>query len=137
MPLGIPPSQPYLIASAVDGLDSGTYRYDTPARALQLLRAGDFRSEAAFLALDQGRAGQAAVNIYFLADMEAGLTRHGERAYRVMQLDAAIRGGRLYLAAYALGLAATGLTFYDDEVIRLFSPAAEGKDVMFLMAIGR
>ena len=39
--------------------------------------------------------------------------------------------------AYALGLKATGLTFYDDEVIDFFGDAAKGYDVMFLIAIGR
>jgi hypothetical protein len=45
-------------------------------------------------------------------------------------------GGRLYLAAYALRLGATGLTFYDDDVVRFFSPHAEGKSAIFLVAIG-
>ena len=45
-------------------------------------------------------------------------------------------GGKLYLAAYALGLGATGLTFFDDDVTRFFSPHAAGKSVMFLDAIG-
>jgi hypothetical protein len=42
----------------------------------------------------------------------------------------------LYLAAYALGLGATGLTFFDDDVTDFFSPHASGKSVMFLVAAG-
>ena len=42
----------------------------------------------------------------------------------------------MYLAAYATGLGATGLTFYDDEVTDFFSPHATGKSVMFLIALG-
>ena len=53
------------------------------------------------------------------------------------QLEAAIAGGRTYLAAYALGLGATGLTFFDDDVTAFFSPHAAGKSVMFHMAVGR
>ncbi len=53
------------------------------------------------------------------------------------ELEAAIAGGRTYLAAYALGLGATGLTFFDDDVTAFFSPDAAGKSVMFHMAIGR
>lgn len=41
------------------------------------------------------------------------------------------------LAATAMGLAATGLTFFDDEVTRVFEPASEGRQVMYLAAIGR
>jgi ABC-type lipopolysaccharide export system ATPase subunit len=43
----------------------------------------------------------------------------------------------MYLAAYALGLGASGLTFYDDEVTAYFGPSAAGKSVMFLIAVGR
>ena len=32
---------------------------------------------------------------------------------------------------------ATGLTFYDDEVTRFFSPHAEGKSAIFLVALGK
>ena len=48
-----------------------------------------------------------------------------------------MRGGKVYLAAYALGCGATGLTFLDDEVTEFFLPHAAGKSVMFLMAVGR
>jgi hypothetical protein len=65
------------------------------------------------------------------------LKRFGNRGYRVAQLDAAVAGGKLYLAAYALRLGATGLTFFDDDVTDFFSPHAAGKSVMFLVAAGR
>jgi hypothetical protein len=41
------------------------------------------------------------------------------------------------LAAYAQGLGATGLTFFDDDVINFFSPHAIGKSAIFLIAIGK
>ena len=60
----------------------------------------------------------------------------GARGYRAAQLDASIRAGRLYLSAYSMGLGATGLTFFDDEVTQFFSPHAAGKSVMFLTLVG-
>ena len=57
--------------------------------------------------------------------------------YRAVQLEAGILGGKLYLGAYAQRLGATGLTFYDDEVIEFFSPHAAGKSAIFLMALGK
>jgi len=101
------------------------------------LRAGDFRRAAGHLDLGQALAADAAVNLYWLVDLERLLDHFGNRGYRVAQLDAAIRGGQTYLAAFALGIGATGLTFFDDDVIEFFSPHAAGKSVMFLMAIGR
>jgi len=34
-------------------------------------------------------------------------------------------------------LGATGLTFYDDEVTRFFSPHAADKSAIFFVAVGR
>ncbi|HJT87791.1 MAG TPA: SagB family peptide dehydrogenase [Bryobacteraceae bacterium] len=126
----------YVIAHAVDGLRAGAYSYDRCAQQLEALRYGDFRKEAAFLALDQDLAGDAAAALFFLADLDSCLEPLGNRGYRAVQLEAGIRGGRAYLAAYALGLGATGLTFYDDEVTRFFMPHAAGKSAIFLVAVG-
>jgi len=43
----------------------------------------------------------------------------------------------MYLAAYAQRLGATGLTFFDDDVIHFFSPHAKDKSPIFLLAIGK
>jgi nitroreductase len=127
----------YLIVHAVDGLEPGSYGAAPDGRALARLRAGDFRRAAGHLDLGQELAADAAVNLYWLVDLDEAFGRLGNRGYRAAQLAAAIQGGRAYLAAYALGLGATGLTFFDDDVTPFFSPHAAGKGVMFLVAIGR
>src|SRR5207247_1002173 len=65
------------------------------------------------------------------------LASWGSRGYRTANLVAGLYGGRMYLAAYALGLGATGLTFYDDDVVSFFSPEAAGADAIFVTAVGR
>ena len=127
----------YLIVNEVDGLRSGSYAYQRDGHTLELIREGEFRPEAGQLALGQALGADASVNLYFMADLEPILNRLGNRGYRVAQLEASITAGRIYLAAYALGLGATGLTFYDDAVTDFFSPHAEGKSAMFLVAMGR
>lgn len=127
----------YLIVNEVDGLRSGSYAYRRDGRTLELIREGEFRSEAGQLALGQALGADASLNLYFMAGLEPILNRLGNRGYRAAQLEASITAGRVYLAAYALGLGATGLTFYDDAVTDFFSPHAEGKSAMFLVAVGR
>jgi hypothetical protein len=134
---GSPLTDVYVIVHAVEGLESGSYAFDRTRDALIPLRSGDFRREAGHLGLDQRLPADAAVDIYWLADLEAVFARFGERGYRAAQLEAAIEGGKTYLATYALRLGATGLTFYDDQVTAFFSPHAAGKSVMFLMACGK
>jgi SagB-type dehydrogenase family enzyme len=127
----------YLIVNAVEGVEPGAYFFRREQRELQLLRPGNFRAEARFLGLEQDLPGDAAANVFFLADLKQVLEAYGNRGYRAVQLESGILGGKMYLAAYALGFGATGLTFYDDEVINFFSPHGAGKSAIFLMCLGR
>ena len=77
------------------------------------------------------------MDVFFLADLRPILQHMGNRGYRAVQLEAGVLGGKLYLGAYAQALGATGLTFYDDEVTNFFSPHAEGKSAIFLVAVGK
>jgi SagB-type dehydrogenase family enzyme len=127
----------YLIINNVVGLSAGAYAYHWERKTLELLKSGDFRDKAGYLGLEQQLPSDAAVDVFFLADLKRILERYGNRGYRATQLEAGIIGGRLYLAAYAQRLGATGLTFYDDDVISFFSPHARGKSAIFLVALGR
>jgi len=127
----------YIIANAVDGLDSGSYYYVREKNSLELLRKGNFRNTSGNLGLNQDLPYDASVTIFFMTNLRKILEQFGNRGYRVAQLDAAIGGGKAYLASYALGLGATGLTFYDDAVTSFFSPHAADKETMFLIAIGK
>jgi SagB-type dehydrogenase family enzyme len=127
----------YLIVSHVIGLESGAYVYHWDKRSLELLKPGEFRDKAGYLGLEQQLPADAAVDVFFLADLKKIMERYGNRGYRAVQLEAGILGGKLYLAAYAQGLGASGLTFYDDDVVSFFSPHARGKSAIFLVALGR
>ena len=127
----------YLIVNAVDGLPSGAYYYDAQGKQLLLLKEGEFRERASYLGLEQQLPGDASVDVFFLADLPRIFERLGNRGYRATQLEAGIIGGRMYLAAYALQLGASGLTFYDDDVVNFFSPHAKGKSSIFLVALGK
>ena len=126
----------YLIVHAVEGLPPGAYLFHRSRGVLECLKQGNFRADAGYLGLEQELPADAAVDIFFLADLRLVLQRFGNRGYRAVQLEAGILGGKLYLAAYAQRLGATGLTFFDDDVVRFFSPHAEGKSAVFLVAIG-
>jgi SagB-type dehydrogenase family enzyme len=112
----------YLVVNSVEGLASGSYFYVREQHSLELLRHGNFRKTSGYLGLEQQLPADASVNIFFLADLKKILARHGNRGYRATQLEAGILGGRIYLAAYALRLGASGLTFFDDDVVQFFSP---------------
>jgi nitroreductase len=131
-----PLSTPYLIVNNVAGLSPGAYAVHWEEQALEVLRPGEVRPDASRLACDQDYAGDAHVNAYTLTDLAPVLEQFGNRGYRVAQLEAALFGAKLQLAAHALGLGAVGSTSYDDEVTAYFSPHAANKSFMFVAVFG-
>jgi SagB-type dehydrogenase family enzyme len=136
-PMGSQLNHLYLIVHAVEGLEPGAYVFHRDRGLVECLKQENFRDQAGYLGLEQQLPADAAVDIFFLADLRPILQSLGNRGYRAVQLEAGILGGKLYLGAYAQHLGATGLTFYDDDLTRFFSPHAEGKSAIFLVALGR
>lgn len=124
------------ILNGVEGLAPGAYAFRPGSDKGVRLREGNYRREAGILALNQALGADAAFNLYWLVDLDEVCGRLGARGYRLVQLQAAMAAGCGYLAAYALELGATGLTFFDDAVVDFFGPAASGREVLFLLAVG-
>lgn len=127
-------TEPYLIVNAVDDLARGAYAFRN--RDFRLIKPGDFRRMAGYLCLEQRLAADSAATIFLMSDLDRNLGALGERGYRAAQLEAGIVGGKVYLGAYAHRFGASGLTFYDDDVTEFFSPDAEGKSCMLVVAVG-
>jgi hypothetical protein len=101
---------PHLIAvHHVEGLARGLYRWPDLA---QPRRAGDLRAELFAVCMDQPLGRDAAFVVIGALDLAAV----DDRGYRQAQHDAGLVSGRLHLAAVALGIAATGMTFVDAEI---------------------
>jgi hypothetical protein len=113
----------WVVVHGVDDVAAGIYRWPdltTP------LHKGDLRDELERIALDQSLAAEAA---YVVISAVPG-SQLDDRSYRQAQLTAGIVEGRLHLAAYALGAAATGMTFLDSEVPELLG---ESDDLITLL----
>jgi len=110
---------------AVDGMAPGIYRW--PERVPR--RQGNFREELYRLAFEQELAQDAAFVTIGTADVGA----LDDRSYREAQLGAGIVEGRLHLLAYALGAAASGMTFADSE---LEGVVGERVDGLLLTCVG-
>jgi SagB-type dehydrogenase family enzyme len=129
--------QLYLYAHRVDGLGPGVYRFWPERAELELIRYGDQRVAAAGLSLGQDLAGNACVAFSMIGDFERAVRAHGDRGYRYVHFEAGAIGHRLYLAAEALGLGATGIgAFYDEEVHHYLNVAPGEGQVVYHFAIG-
>lgn len=129
-------SDTYLIVNAVSAMEPGAYYYSRERGTFHLLKAGDFRSEAGYLCLEQALGADCSALVCYMAGLERALGALGNRGYRDAHLEAGLLAGSAWLAAYALGRGATGLTFYDDDTTKFFSPHAAGKSPLLMLALG-
>jgi SagB-type dehydrogenase family enzyme len=129
--------QLYLYTHRVDGLEPGVYRYAADRGEFELVRPGDQRVMAAGLSLGQDLAGNACVAFSMIADLDRATELHGDRGYRYAYFEAGAIGQRLYLAAEAFGLGATGIgAFFDEEVHRYLNLTPGQGQVVYHFAIG-
>jgi len=134
--------QLYLYVHRVEGLEAGVYRFwpkgSEPGHSeLETIKLGDQQVAAAGLSLGQELAGNACVAFSMIGDLERATRAHGDRGYRYVHFEAGAIGQRLYLAAEALGLGATGIgAFFDDAVHRYLGLTAEQGQVVYHFAIG-
>jgi SagB-type dehydrogenase family enzyme len=72
-----------------------------------------------------------------IADIDRAVRSHGDRGYRYVHFEAGAIGQRLYIAAEALGLRATGIgAFFDDEVNRYLELSPTQGQVVYHFAVG-
>jgi SagB-type dehydrogenase family enzyme len=127
----------YLYAHRVEGLEPGVYHYWPEHAELEKIKGGDQRIVAAALSLGQDLASNACVAFSMIGDFENAASRYGDRGYRYVHFEAGAIGQRMYLAAEALGLRATGIgAFFDEEVNRYLGLSPEQGQVVYHFAIG-
>jgi hypothetical protein len=111
---------PHFVAvHAVDDVEPGLYRWPDLERPL---RRGSLRQALLRACWDQDLGRDAAYVAMAAADLD-GLD---DRGYREAQLGAGLVEGRLHLAAYALGIGASGMTFLDAEIEPLLGEPLAG-----------
>lgn len=110
--------------SAVDDVPTGIHRWPDLSSPVRPLAEQAVRDELFTAALEQGLARDAS----FVVMSGAALDDLDDHAYREAQLLAGLAEGRLHLMAYALGAAASGMTFRDSDVAHLL-----GQDVAGLL----
>jgi len=129
--------QLYLYVHRVNGLEPGVCRYWPEHAQLEAMKLGDQRLVAAALSLGQDLAGNSCVTFSMIGNFEKARQIYGERGYRYVHFEAGAIGQRMYLAAEALGLRATGIgAFFDDEVHNYLNLTPEQGQVVYHFAVG-
>jgi len=126
----------YFIANEVQGLPPGSYFYNVNTNSVEQLKVLKNRSMSGYLCLGQQLFSDASVVFFLMTDLDSGLKSLGNRGYRAAQFEAGVRAGKIYLSSYAVGIGASGSTFFDDAVTEFFSPHASGKSPMIAVGVG-
>jgi SagB-type dehydrogenase family enzyme len=127
----------YFIANDVQGLAPGSYFYNPETSSVEQLKTVNNRSMSGYLCLGQQLFSDASVVFFLMTDLNLVLRSLGNRGYRAAQIEAGVRAGKIYLSSYAVGLGASGSTFFDDAVTEFLSPHARDKSTMIAVGIGK
>lgn len=134
---GLYPIEVYPIINDVEGIERGVYHYNIRKNSLELLKAGDYRTEITKGCMDQQIAYKSAVNIVWTAIIERSKWKYLQRCYRYIYLDAGHVGQNFYLLAEALGLGACTIgAIYDDEINELLGIDGTNETVIYVGVIG-
>jgi hypothetical protein len=126
----------YFIANDVQGLPPGSYFYNVNTNSVEQLKVLKNRSMSGYLCLGQQLFSDASVVFFLMTNLNSVLKSLGNRGYRAAQFEAGVRAGKIYLSSYAVGLGASGSTFFDDAVTEFFSPHANAKSPMIAVGVG-
>ncbi|TQM62514.1 hypothetical protein [Humibacillus xanthopallidus] len=114
----------WVAVSGVDDVPTGIHLWPDLTSPVRPLDEQSLRDELFTAALEQGLARDAS----FVAMSGIPLDGLDDHGYREAQLLAGLAEGRLHLMAYALGAAASGMTFRDSDLAGLL-----GRDVAGLL----
>jgi Nitroreductase family. len=117
----------FVAVHGVEGVEPGLYRW---ARLDRPIRAGVMRDELFRVCWDQELGRDAAFVVISVVDLDD----IDDQGYREAQLQAGLVDGRLHLAAYALGIGASGMTFLDSEIEGLVGEPLAG---LLLTCVGQ
>jgi SagB-type dehydrogenase family enzyme len=126
----------YMIVNDVEGLQRGSYFFNRLTSSVEQLKSKVSRNMSGYLCLGQSLLSDASVVFFLMTDLLAVLKTCGNRGYRASQFEAGVIAGKIYLAAYAQQLGASGSTFFDDAVTEFFSPHAKDKSTMIVVGLG-
>lgn len=107
----------WLVVNAVEGLESGVWHWDPQTNSVAPKRVGRFREDCLKMCLGQELGGNASFVVVHTAPLALAVELLGERAYRPLCMDAGHFGERLNLSAQAMGLGASGIGGYFDDLV--------------------
>jgi len=133
---GLFPIRTYAVISRIAGLPAGIYKYNPDEHYIRFLVEGAPLPELIGAGLDGCSAG-APVLIVLAADYRSPIREFGDKAQRLVQIEAGHIGQNICLEATALGLGVIGLGSFDPVAVRSILQLKEQEQPLYMLAVGK
>jgi SagB-type dehydrogenase family enzyme len=131
------PIEVYAVVQNVEGIERGVYHYALREHALELVRAGDLRSQVVEQGLQQEFLGECGAVLFLTQILQRMRPKYQDRSYRYGLLEAGHIGENAYLAATSAGLGACGVgAFMDDAINAMLGVDGVEEAVVYMLAVG-
>ena len=132
------PIELYPVIHRVDGVEPGVYHYAYREHALELVRAGDFRTPVVDQGIAQEFLGECGIVLFVTMILQRMRPKYQDRSYRYGLLEAGHVGENAYLAATSMGLGACGIgAFMDDAINEMLGVDGVEEAAVYMLAAGK
>lgn len=115
------PTEVYVYARAIAGVEPGIYHYNPTAHTLERTGGPCADDELANMVGEQSWVGDSGMVLFFTSVIERSMWKyHSARTYRLLHIDVGHLSQTVYLLACALGLGMTFTSAVRDEVAEQF-----------------
>lgn len=108
----------YLVASQVEDLEPGIYKYKPESKSLEMVAEGDRSEELAGAALNQQAIERAPFSLLIAADYQQTTGRYGERGRRYVEIEAGAAAQNANLMAENHGLKGVIIGAFQDNQVK-------------------
>ncbi len=130
------PLELYALATNVEGLESGVYRYDPAAHALEPHRSTADPAALTEAALGQTWVEDGAAVLIFAAIYARTTQKYGARGRQYVHMEAGHAAQNVYLQATALELGTVAVGAFDDAAVKRVVGLADDEEPLYLMPAG-
>lgn len=131
------PLEVYIVASNVNGLEQGVYRYRPERHGLKRIIKGERQRKLYKAALSQKCVKDAAAALVIAAVYKRTTGKYGERGVRYVHIEVGHAAQNIYLQAVSLGLGTVVVGAFSDGQVKKAIGARKSEEPLCIMPIGK
>lgn len=131
------PLEIYLVASYIDWLPAGIYKYQPDGHLLLKIKEGNYQEDLYKTSLKQESVREAPAAFVFSAVYERTTRKYGQRGRRYVEIEVGHAAQNIYLQTVSLNLGAVVIGAFDDEEMKKIIQLPKEEDPLYMLVIGK